>query len=222
MKNENSDKQFILKHKNIDVLKFSFNDAFEIDNIIDIYKKEHIPLGISTENDNFLKSFQNWWIHRGIPASRDKLQEGLALLNLETVSELLGKSYGVSLSDHYWIKPINQNLEWDNINYYKNSFSDDVGKALFDNIKKLFYRQLLTKNLKFRFWIINFLMQNIHPRTNPSAGHCFLPPVFLYPFCTASTDRAINNGAEWSCPRYGNTASDDLSAVQWYFPYCRV
>ena len=35
MKNENSDKQFILKHKNIDVLKFSFNDAFEIDNIID-------------------------------------------------------------------------------------------------------------------------------------------------------------------------------------------
>lgn len=136
MKNEKFDKQFILKHKNIDVLKFSFNDTFEIDNIIDIYTKEHIPLGISTEKDCFLKSFQKWWIHRGIPASRDKLQEGLALLNLETVSELLGRSYGVSLSDHYWIKPVNQNLEWDNINYYKNSFSDDVGKALFDNKKK--------------------------------------------------------------------------------------
>ena len=36
MKNEKFDKQFILKHKNIDVLKFSFNDTFEIDNIIPI------------------------------------------------------------------------------------------------------------------------------------------------------------------------------------------
>ena len=131
--------------------------------IIDIYTKEHIPLGISTKNDNFLKSFQNWWIHRGIPASRDKLQEGLALLNLETVSELLGKSYGVSLSDHYWIKPINQNLEWDNINYYKNSFSDDVGKALFDNIKKydsIESAKLFKSNSIFKFFCIIFYIKN--------------------------------------------------------------
>lgn len=43
----------------------------------------------------------------------------------------MDRAYGLSLSDHYWIKPVGENLKWDDINFFDNSFSDDVGNALF-------------------------------------------------------------------------------------------
>ena len=45
--------------------------------------------------------------------------------------ELLTKCYGLSLSDQYWISPKDKPLLWKNINFFDNSFSDDVGNLLF-------------------------------------------------------------------------------------------
>ena len=39
-------------------------------------------------------------------------------------------SNGLSLSDQYWMKPAESNLEWKDINFFENSFSDDVGNIL--------------------------------------------------------------------------------------------
>ena len=44
---------------------------------------------------------------------------------------LLTRCYGLSLSDHYWIKPADSGLTWHNVNFFENSFSEDVGDALF-------------------------------------------------------------------------------------------
>lgn len=82
----------------------------------------------------------HWYKHRSIPASRDNLRNGLENLgyqelgHISTPTFLLEKNYGLSLSDQYWLKPEGSNLEWSNINYFTNGFSDDVGKALFDNL----------------------------------------------------------------------------------------
>lgn len=127
-------KTFILKHKDINVLKFSFNENYEIDSVLEIFNEAHIPVGINLDKNKITSSFQNWWLHRSIPASRDKLEQGLQNLNVKTVSELINKSYGLSLTDHYWIQDENINLKWKDINFYENDFSEDVGKALFDGV----------------------------------------------------------------------------------------
>lgn len=40
------------------------------------------------------------------------------------------KCFGLSLSDQYWIKPVNSNLMWSKINFFENEFSIDIGDVL--------------------------------------------------------------------------------------------
>ncbi len=44
---------------------------------------------------------------------------------------MLTKCLGLSLSDHYWIKPYNKNIVWEDVNFFDNDFSDDIGDVLF-------------------------------------------------------------------------------------------
>lgn len=52
-------------------------------------------------------------------------------LSIQHSEQLLLKCYGLSLSDQYWMKPMDSELEWKNINFFDNDFSDDVGNILF-------------------------------------------------------------------------------------------
>ncbi|MEJ9164849.1 hypothetical protein P4I20_30580 [Paenibacillus graminis] len=38
---------------------------------------------------------------------------------------------GLSLSDQYWIRPFDAEINWSDINFFDNAFSDDVGNVLF-------------------------------------------------------------------------------------------
>ena len=124
---------YILCHKDIPVLRFSTEDE-EISEVSEILCREHLPVGISPDNENgkTLKSqFRSWWKGRSIPASRQNLDTALEQLGNVTTDYLIEKSYGLSLSDHYWAKPLESKLSWQDVNFFQNSFSDDVGKALF-------------------------------------------------------------------------------------------
>ena len=124
---------YILCHKDIPVLRFSTEDE-EITEVSEIISREHLPIGISPENEKgkTLKSqFRSWWKSRSIPASRQNLDTALEQLGNVTTDYLIEKSYGLSLSDHYWAKPLKSSLSWKDVNFFQNSFSDDVGKALF-------------------------------------------------------------------------------------------
>ena len=129
---------YTLKHKDINVLSFSFNEDNSILTVQKVFNENHLPIGIlNNENLSVSSALTKWWNHRTIPASRNLLENGLKILKINAPTELLKKSLGLSLTDHYWICPENAALEWHKINYYENSFSDAVGKALFDNDRTL-------------------------------------------------------------------------------------
>ncbi len=44
---------------------------------------------------------------------------------------MLTKCFGLSLSDQYWVKPTGRNIEWKDVNFFENRFSEDVGNAFF-------------------------------------------------------------------------------------------
>ena len=130
---------YTLCHKNIPVFDFETNNHTVIQ-IKNVMASEHIPLGIFTQNsteDNKIQNFEKWWKTRAIPASRQNLKEALEALGNITVEKLITESFGLSLSDHYWAKPKDSNLKWENINFFMNDFSEDVGKALFGNLNIL-------------------------------------------------------------------------------------
>ena len=160
--------KYLLCHKNIKVLDFSIlND--EVYNIHTIYNEEHLPLFLKSKYvTNKVKAFREWWHGRCIPASRQNLDSFLKELNGIGLDSLLIKSMGLSLSDQYWIKPEDSLLKWEDVNFYENDFSPDVGN--------LFFGIKLKKKINFaspdntsdgwllKKWIINCLKPTVRNR----------------------------------------------------------
>jgi hypothetical protein len=123
----------ILMHKRLPVASLEVDDVMGIIlRINDITAPAHMPLGVAPEKSvTTIRAINEWWQKRAIPTKRSGLREALMILKVYSPLELLEKSYGLSLSDHYWMRPVNKDLKWDDINFFENPFSDDVGNALF-------------------------------------------------------------------------------------------
>ena len=123
---------YVLKHKNTDVLEIELDGLGHISSLGRTLNAEHLPVGTVQKNGSDLKIIRDWWKGRSIPASREGLQWTLQLLGMVTSQQLLDKSFGLSLSDQYWICPQNADIRWENVNFFHNSFSYDVGDLLFE------------------------------------------------------------------------------------------
>ena len=106
----------------------------------EIYDESRVPIGVYIFGKNGERHFipenlNRWWIGRSIPASRQGIKEVLEKLNITNTALLLKKSFALSLSDHYWVKPLNQDIKWSDINFFGNSFSQDMGELMFGSLK---------------------------------------------------------------------------------------
>ena len=98
----------ILMNKNKEVLMAELNDN-TFTEIIIIYNINYALLKVKNNKDT-LKSLNEWFKGRGIPSRRKDLEKLLNNLKVNYKEELLFKSFGLSLSDEYWIKDINSNV----------------------------------------------------------------------------------------------------------------
>lgn len=128
----------VLMHKRIQVASVEIDDATGyIQKIGEIYAPDHLPIGVYVRYGVADRTELNqWWTDRSIPASRSGIREALEILEIANTKLLLLRCYGLSLSDQYWIKPDGSDLTWDDINFFGNSFSDDIGDVLFGTPKK--------------------------------------------------------------------------------------
>ena len=123
--------RYILMHREKPTAEIEIDELSNITNVYDVFAKEHLPVGTTKKGELDKTSLAKWWFKRSIPASRSGLRETLEKLDMSVPQELLTKCYGLSLSDQYWISPKDKPLLWKNINFFDNSFSDDVGNLLF-------------------------------------------------------------------------------------------
>ena len=87
-----------------------------------------LPMGGSIDTEMLRK----WWQRRAVPMSQGKIQRILEQMGITTPQEYLVKNLGLSLTDHYWIKPLDMDLGWKDINLFTNDFRDPVGDMQFD------------------------------------------------------------------------------------------
>lgn len=118
--------QVYLMNKDTDVMKLEFlEDKNLFSKVINIKNICYAPLSIYKtyqNNKDVLNEVNKWFKGRNIPIWRDDLFYLLKKLNVKTADELLMKSYALSLSDQYWIKPCNSNLKYKDINFFENDF----------------------------------------------------------------------------------------------------
>lgn len=124
--------KYILMNKNVEVLMFSYDkETHTIRKIEEQIHPEFAPPGIIEYKTGISrKAFNTWWRHRSIPASRTRLIDALDTLGISSSLELLERCMGLSLSDQYWVKAVGTNLQWKDINFFENPFSEDMGKLL--------------------------------------------------------------------------------------------
>lgn len=124
--------KYTLMHKNVSVALLGLDDETGfITKVYGIFKGEHLPCGVKVKDGILDRAALNdWWIDRSIPASRSGIVKALEVLNLNTTRMLLLRCFGLSLSDQYWIKPEGGDLNWSQINFFENAFSEDVGDVL--------------------------------------------------------------------------------------------
>ncbi|MDR1093557.1 MAG: excisionase [Clostridiales bacterium] len=128
---DKADKNYVLKHKDIDVVEIELNDAGEIAATGKVLNEAHFPIGSVKDGKINFAELRDWWSSRAIPASRDRIKDVLHEQGLSLPQQLLDKSLGLSLSDQYWICPQTESIEWAKINFFYNEFSEDVGNLLF-------------------------------------------------------------------------------------------
>ena len=130
---EKNSKQYVLMHKNAPVAELALDTASGAISAIGItLEANHVPVGIPVKKGMIDRaSLNEWWKARAIPATRDGIHHALTELHLTTTQALLDKCLGLSLSDQYWICPKDSGIQWEDVNFFENSFSDDIGNLLF-------------------------------------------------------------------------------------------
>lgn len=123
---------YVLKHKDLDVAMVKVDrNSGTIDYLLDIYMPEELPLGCRKDGTGIAQ----WWASRAIPDSRRGIQQVLHYLEENSSLSLMLSGYGLSLTDHYWMQPVDEDLYWNDLNFYENDFSDKLGDLLTDTQK---------------------------------------------------------------------------------------
>jgi len=83
----------------------------------------------------YAKRIDEWWKSRAIPSTRDGIRRVLESLGAASTGELLDRTYGLSLSDQYWVRRENDPVEWKDINFFDNPFDEALGEILLTSIR---------------------------------------------------------------------------------------
>jgi len=119
------DKEYILKHKEIPVVIFRMNEEnYNLLGVSKILDVQRLPFSI--ENGNNLAQCAiklNSWIRgRGLADSRKDINKVKDIFKTESKEELIVRSYGLNLTDHYWLHKTEENLKWKDVNFFDNKF----------------------------------------------------------------------------------------------------
>lgn len=121
--------KYTLMNKNRPVLEFTYDmDDHLATKITDVHDLRYAPPAVVDPKGNATKrTLNDWWRSRAIPASRAQIYAILDNLNMNSTLALAEKSFGLSLSDRYWINDSSNPQRWEDINFFDNDFTDDLG-----------------------------------------------------------------------------------------------
>ena len=125
--------EYVIYNKNTPVFSFEMIHN-KIIKIIEIFNPEYRPVQVKYNNKKNIiekSSFEHFLKGRRIPDTRQDKDIILKNIQGKSLYELSLAYFGLSLSDQYWIKEKNDSVEWKDINFFQNDFSQDMGLFMF-------------------------------------------------------------------------------------------
>lgn len=116
-----------------------------------ILNKKLLPPSILEEGSDIEKliNLTDWFESRTISVSRDYIKSVLTSIGISRYNafELLLVSRALSLNDHFWIKEIQDDTQWEDVNIYDNGFSNSLSIVTFCGSPKSLGGNLITPEL---------------------------------------------------------------------------
>ena len=129
-----AENEFVLKHKEIPIMIFLMDEInYKLLGIKEILDEERLPFGIKDRGNmtQYAIQFNNWLACRGLSGSRKDLGNIKIKFDAKSAKELMVKSYGLNLTDHYWLHKTDENILWKDKNYFDNTFDKVIpGKEI--------------------------------------------------------------------------------------------
>lgn len=123
--------RFDLMHKDLKVAELKIDGTGYLGNVYNVCSPEHLPCGTVRNGVVDRRELSLWWEQRAIPQRRSGIRGLLDFFFIEYVGVIIPRSMGLNLSDQYWIRPRGKDISWEDVNYFDNPFSEDVGDLLF-------------------------------------------------------------------------------------------
>ena len=129
---------YILLNKDVPVLQFRIERHEEIVNltalvhmnITDLTIIDNVALPLNMQPT--VKGLKNWLLQRKVPNNRTFVESLLdAISDTENPYRYLDITYGLSLNDTFWVKPMSSSVSWSDVNLYNNPFSEIVASIAF-------------------------------------------------------------------------------------------
>lgn len=127
--------EYYLMNKNTKVVSVKIdNNTQKIVEIMEILHPEYAPLECFKENQLTADELSSWFKGRGIPSWREGLDDFLDNIGIKNKDMLLNKAFALSLSDQYWMNPVDSPMDWKDINFFDHDFNSyDFLEATFEN-----------------------------------------------------------------------------------------
>ncbi len=116
-------KNYILMWRDIPVTAVVYDDSGRMIHFSKDYDKEYMP---PEEMRDPERSLKKWWENRAVPVSQGKIRHMLEERGNILPEAYLKENLGLSLSDYYWVKPIDSSLKWKDVSLFSNPFVDDL------------------------------------------------------------------------------------------------
>lgn len=221
---------FYLMHKDSIVVTISIDNVNgNINRVSANGVAELLPLGGRKSSDELKK----WWARRAVPVSQGDIRRILQAEDIPTTQSLLVQNLGLSLTDHYWIKPIDSNLKWRDVNIYENDFKESIEEWKFSNSAAdlrnatTFYPGSSLQGELEKKWIIGpegeriLVKGNYGNSSQQSANEVIATlmhkkqnkfPYVEYKFCKLSTEKENKIGC--MCKNFTDITTEFISAYE--------
>lgn len=125
-------RKFTLMSADHEVAHVSFDPTREFSfEIADILDARRMPFGTCSSSSPTVnkRALNTWWSHRSVPDVRPGLISRYRELGIDSGIEVPVRCLGFSLSDCYWLRPVDcDELNWQHLNYFENNFERSAPK----------------------------------------------------------------------------------------------
>lgn len=116
-------REYVLMRKDDPLVLMSINESGQIVHISErTMNAELLPLEHRKDDDGIVR----WWKNRAVPLRQGNIERILKNRGLISTDEFLYVNMGLSLTDYYWIRPVDSCLKWRDVSLFLNEFKENL------------------------------------------------------------------------------------------------